>query len=66
MRFVISDTNINYTTIVVKRVKYIEARNQGFVLFRGTLLYHKIYMYVPSKFTIKKDYFFHENKVKCN
>ena len=32
----------------------------------GTLLYHKIYMYVPSKFTIKKDYFFHENKVKCN
>ena len=32
----------------------------------GTLLYHKIYMYVPSKFTIKKDYFFHKNKVKCN
>ena len=32
----------------------------------GTLLYHKIYMYVPSKFTIKKDYFFHENNVKCN
>ncbi len=49
-----------------ERKIYIEARNQEFVLFRGTLLYHKIYMYVPSKFTIKKDYFFHENNVKCN
>ena len=57
----------NLVAFVVERLKYIlrfVIRNLFYL--GGTLLYHKIYMYVPSKFTIKKDYFFHKNKVKCN